>query len=82
MQSEMIESLKNGVVLLEFEKADGTIRTMYATLNESFIPIVETQSEKTSIRKKSEESQAVWDIEANGWRSFRWDRLRSWETVE
>ena len=30
-------------------------------------------------RKKSDEAQPVFDIEANGWRSFRWDSIEKIE---
>jgi hypothetical protein len=78
METELLQCLKEGVVVIEFEKVDGTMRTMRATLSENIIPVETTTKEKNP-RKKSEESQSVWDIEAEGWRSFRWDRLRSWD---
>ena len=45
---------------------------MKATLQESVVPHVETDTE----RKINPDTQVVWDTDANGWRSFRWDRLQ------
>jgi len=72
------EQLATEVVDIEFVKADGTVRTMKATLDPSVLPTpVATDEEINRNRKKSEEVQVVWDVEANGWRSFRKDRLRA-----
>ena len=57
---------------LEFTKADGSIRKMNATLQESVVPHVEATAE----RKANPDIQVVWDTDVNGWRSFRWDRLQ------
>ena len=62
----------DGVIEIEFLKADGSVRKMNATLNESVVPHVEENAE----RKANPDTQVVWDTEVNGWRSFRWDRLQ------
>ena len=67
--------LKSEVVTLTFTKKDGTQREMLSTLCESRIPKSEKSSESAGTRKYSEEAQPVYDIEAKGWRSFRWDSL-------
>ena len=67
--------LKSEVVTLIFTKKDGTKREMLSTLCESRIPKSEKSSESAGTRKYSEEAQPVYDIEAKGWRSFRWDSL-------
>lgn len=72
------EQLATEVVEIEFVKADGTVRIMKATLDPSIIPTpVASDEEINRNRKKSEEVQVVWDVESNGWRSFRKDRLRA-----
>jgi hypothetical protein len=65
--------LKDHVITLTFTKKDGTERVMKATLAEDWVP--PTNGETT--RKQNDESQAVWDTEAQGWRAFRWDSLKS-----
>lgn len=67
--------LKSEVVTLTFTKKDGTKREMLSTLCESRIPKSENSTESVGTRKYSEEAQPVYDIEAKGWRSFRWDSL-------
>lgn len=67
--------LQSEVVTLTFTKKDGSERVMQATLSESRIPSSGNVTESAGTRKYSAEAQPVYDIEANGWRSFRWDSL-------
>ena len=78
-KTEILESLKAGKVDLEFIKADGTLRKMVATLSEDFIVY---ENAPTNSKKQSEFALPVWDTEANGWRSFRWDSLKLVDGVE
>ena len=71
-QAFVKSALVDGVIEIEFLKADGSKRTMKATLQESVVPHVEPNTE----RKSNPDTQVVWDTDANGWRSFRWDRLQ------
>jgi len=66
------QALLDDTIELEFTKADGSLRKMNATLQESVVPHVEADTE----RKANPDIQVVWDTDANGWRSFRWDRLQ------
>lgn len=64
-------------VILNFTKADGSDRRMRATLRDAAIDY-----QKSSADRKHPDnniSQPVWDLDANAWRSFRWDSLKSWE---
>ena len=81
------EDLKNGVVTVIFEKVDGTERTMRATLSDLYVPQVEPQMlseydgqtpKNTRQLNDSVESNrmSVWDIDAGGWRSFRYDSVK------
>ena len=65
--------LKGSIVTLTFTKKDGTERVMKATLAEDWVPPVTGESK----RKTNDESLAVWDTEAQGWRAFRWDSLKN-----
>ena len=67
--------LKSEVVTLTFTKKDGTQRKMVSTLSEARIPKSENTKESTGTRKYSDKAQPVYDVEAKGWRSFRWDSL-------
>jgi hypothetical protein len=46
---------------------------MVCTLNEEAIP--SEFAPKGSTKAQSDETLAVFDVEAQGWRSFRWDSL-------
>jgi|SaaInlLV_10m_DNA_1039704.scaffolds.fasta_scaffold86602_2 predicted DNA-binding transcriptional regulator YafY len=77
-KQKLKEQLTTGIVAVEFEKSDGTLRKMSATLQESFLPTpVASDDEINRNRAPNEEIQVVWDTESNGWRSFRFDRLKS-----
>lgn len=69
--------LRERVVGVTFIKKDGTERVMQATLSEDFIPEATNSENSATTRKKSDEALAVWDIEAQGWRSFRWDSVKT-----
>jgi hypothetical protein len=73
--------LHDGKVTVEFTKSDGSTRVMNCTLNEEFgakysatEKVVEGVDRKP--KKVNPDVCAVWDCEANAWRSFRWDRLK------
>ena len=65
--------LVSGEVFVVFTKADGSERTMRCTLDES--KITYTKLTENS-RAKNPEVCSVWDVEAQGWRSFRYDRVK------
>jgi hypothetical protein len=59
---------------IKFNKTDGSLREMRATLNPSLIT---STYEKTTDRVKeaNPDVQAVFDVDAGSFRSFRWDSL-------
>jgi hypothetical protein len=67
--------LQNEIVELTFIKKDGSERIMTCTLAEQKIPA--ENMPKGTKRAKSDEAVAVFDLENNGWRSFRWDSLKN-----
>ena len=74
-QAFVKSALIDGIIEIEFLKADGSKRKMKATLQESLVPHVEIDTE----RKINPDTQVVWDTDLNGWRSFRWDRLKTFK---
>lgn len=77
--------LKYGPVTVIFTKKDGTERTMLCTTNEDLIPkVVHVTNTDNPIdfpvekpaRKVNEDLMSVYDLEAAGWRSFRWDSVK------
>lgn len=82
-KSEVVALLNEGVVEVEFLKTNGEYRKMSATLKPELLPeVVREIEEKAEPRKKSEDALAVWDCDAKGWRSFRWDRLEKVNGVD
>ena len=64
--------LKSTEATVCFTKKDGTERVMRCTLNPDLLPLIkvdETVAAKPE-RKKSDTSLAVYDLDAQGWRSF------------
>ena len=52
---------------------------MKCTLDDQLIPQPELPLEENKKEKKiNPDVQAVWDIENEGWRSFRWDSVKEW----
>ena len=62
-----------GLVTVTFTKKDGSEREMVCTLSEDRIP--PEKLPKGSGKAKSDESLAVFDVEKEEWRSFRWDSI-------
>lgn len=60
-------------VTIFFTKKDGTERKMRCTLSENKIP--SEKMPKNSGKSKSDDALAVFDVEKNDWRSFRWDSV-------
>lgn len=80
MQQNIRSSLGSGIVKVVFEKSNGEMRTMYATLKSNYLPEQTDIEETIAKRNKSTEAIAVWDIEKEAWRSFRWDSIKSYTT--
>lgn len=69
--------LKQGETTVVFTKVDGTERKLRCTLSESLIPAAPVvEGVQKTARKVSSEAQAVYDLDAEGWRSFRWDSIK------
>ena len=78
-KEELVESLKEGEVVVTFKKKDGSERVMRCT--KSFDSIPEDKHPKTtsdSIDKPSTSNTdliMVWDLDKEGWRSFDYKSL-------
>jgi hypothetical protein len=66
--------LYGGEMTVVFTKKDGTERSMLCTLEESQIPI--DKLPKNTGKPKSDDAMAVFDIEKQEWRSFRFDSVK------
>jgi uncharacterized protein YjaG (DUF416 family) len=70
-------TLQSNVVSVNFVKSDGSLRTMKATLDTAQIVTEERKTER--VKKPNPDVCSVWDIEAQAWRSFRYDRIQQIE---
>lgn len=68
--------LAAGWVNVNFKKINGEKRAMVCTTNPELIP-AEQLSEGAG-RKVNPDVVAAWDLNAEGWRSFRLDRVRAY----
>lgn len=77
MREELINKLKENICVVSFKKKDGTNRNMKCTLKENVIPKAtkEDPLSQKKIRALNEEVLPVWDVEKEGWRSFRVDSV-------
>jgi hypothetical protein len=74
LKENTIAKLVKGEVVVTFNKINGDKRVMTCTLQEGVVPEAtktDTISQK-KVQKINEEVQVVWDLNAKGWRSFRW----------
>jgi uncharacterized protein with PIN domain len=70
--------LRTSKVTVTFTKTDGSERVMLCTTCPTYIPVVEVEeTEPKKERKTNDDVMNVFDVESNGWRSFRWDRVKT-----
>ena len=74
------EDLHDGVCKVVFTKANGDERVMHCTLREELLPPQMDVEEVIQKKKSNPDVLAVWDVEAKGWRSFRWDSVKEFTT--
>jgi len=67
--------LHERVIPIQFFKADNSIRVMQATLKESLLPSRNSDGTSEKPRKRNDDVQAVYDVDAEAWRSFKWNQL-------
>ena len=88
---ELLDVLHNNVVNITFTKVNGDVRVLKGTLLDQFLPqkevapdgvesetIVETQTRKAT----NDNVVVVFDIESDGYRSFRVDSVTAVEIIE
>ena len=76
--------LQQNVVVVDFNKISGDKRVMTCTLREDMKPRAtktDTMSQK-KVREMSDAVVNVWDVNAKGWRSFRYDRINAVDIVD
>ena len=84
VREDLERLLEQNVLVVDFLKLNGDKRVMTCTLREDMKPVAtktDTMSQK-KVRAISEEVVSVWDVNAKGWRSFRYARINSVDIVE
>jgi hypothetical protein len=79
-KAEVKEDLQKHIMEVSFTKKDGEKREMTCTLATEAIPIERRPkplAEGEEPKIKNPDLQSVWDIKAEGWRSFFWSRVTS-----
>ena len=75
-QDVLIKTLQEKTAIVTFLKLDGDERIMTCTKDLKVIP--EVNHPKTD-KKAKEGNVNVWDLNAKGWRSFKYDRVKKVE---
>jgi len=78
---KVVDTLRENIVRLSFIKVkDGQIRNMRATLDSRFIP--EDKRPTTTLEpNEKKETVRVYDLDVEGWRSFRVNSLQTFESI-
>lgn len=73
---ELRDLLRKDIVTVTFTKKDGSRREMICTTISDYLP--ELSGLHSSV--PSDNLVTVWDLEQQGWRSFKFDSIQSIET--
>lgn len=76
------EKLTGGVVDVLFLKKDGSQRRMKCTLRQDLLPAQVDLEEAVQKKTPNPDLAAVWDIDKQAWRSFRYDSIIGFSEVE
>ena len=76
-RENLIDTLRHNVVIVTFTKVNGEERIMTCTLRSEHIPNAPKSNGEIVIRETKNDAISVWDINANGWRSFRVGNVKS-----
>ena len=84
LKEDLKKILEQNVIIVDFTKLNGDKRIMTCTLREDMKPQAtktDTMSQK-KVREVSDAVVSVWDVNAKGWRSFRYERINAVDIVE
>ncbi len=70
----IVDMLRMGPVKITFIKKDGTERLMNCTLKSDLTENYEKKTDR--VKESNPDVCPVFDIEAKGWRSFRYDSIK------
>ena len=78
-KDEIMLNLREGKCIVTFEKVNGELRKMLCTLNSILIPQEETEVGEKRTKVANPDVVPVYDLESNGWRSFRWNSVKEFQ---
>ena len=73
---ELLQNLKRGITVVKFLKKDDSERIMVATLDPKLLPERDATITQEYAVKNTNQIR-VYDVEAEDWRSFLFDRIIS-----
>ena len=74
----LIDMPRHNIVNVTFTKVNGEERVMKCTLQPTHIPNAPTQNGELVVEGSSTSNNvSVWDVDSNGWRSFRVASVKS-----
>ena len=74
----LVDILRHNIVTVTFTKVNGDERVMKCTLRSEMIPNAPTQNGELVVeQKQSSNNVSVWDVDSQGWRSFRVTSVKS-----
>lgn len=74
----VLMQMKSGIVNFKFEKADGQLREMNATLVDSQIDPRLQKNTSPNPSTNSSDLVVCWDVDQKGWRSFNLPTLKEY----
>jgi hypothetical protein len=77
LKTDLMKSLAEGVVTVTFTKKDGTDRVMKCTRSSNLIPTDHQPKGETQVVTEETDNIRVFDVEAQGWRSFNFTTLKA-----
>ena len=81
----LLADLKQHPVEVKFKKVNGESRIMRCTLMKEHMPVNDSQFEQLEEQHQKPENLntiVVWDLHANGWRSFRVESVEYAQIVD
>jgi len=84
LREDLNKLLEQNVLVVDFTKLDGDKRVMTCTLREDMKPPATKKDlmSQEKVRKVSDTVVSVWDVNAKGWRSFRYERVNKVDIVD
>lgn len=79
-KQQLKDLLSEHILIVDFNKTDGSKRTMKCTLRESMITPHVKKTERS--KKPNDNVLSVWDVEKDAFRSFRLDSLIGYQKLE